>query len=90
MMMTILLMHCNNTNFICNFWATFGSVMSGPPDDTNYRVSDYRATTPLPFDQTVRKAKRRIAVWTKVNRLSKQQTSAYQATVTDSALSQGH
>ena len=63
--------------------------MSGPPGDTNYRISDYRATNPLPLDQTARKDKQLITVWTKVRQLSKQQASEYQATVTDSALSQG-
>jgi hypothetical protein len=88
MIIIIILMYCNN-NFICKYWATFGSIISGPPGDTNYRNSDYRATNPLPLDQTARKDKRRITVWTKVRQLSKQQTSVYQATVTDSAPSQG-
>jgi len=63
--------------------------MSGTPGDTNYRISDYRATNPLPLGQTARKDKWRITVWTKVRQHSKQQTSMYQGAVTDSALSQG-
>jgi hypothetical protein len=64
--------------------------VSGPPGDKNYRISDYRATNLLPFNQTARKAKWPITVGTNVRQFSKQQISVCQATVTDCALSPGY